>query len=74
MKRAVNKEDIITLDELAAEMEVTIEVIEKWRKKGMPVIKIDKFVRAYRPRVYEWLVKQEEKNESDDVQGGLFEK
>jgi hypothetical protein len=44
---------------------VSVDVIEKWRIKGMPVIKIDKFVKAYYLRVMEWLINQEEKTSSD---------
>jgi hypothetical protein len=65
MRKSIQIEDIITLEQIAEKIGVSVDVIEKWRIKGMPVIKIDKFVKAYYPRVMEWLINQEEKTSSD---------
>ena len=66
--------DIVTLEKLAEEMDVGVETIQKWREMGMPTIKIDKFIRAYRPAVAEWLVKTSDKSAVDDRQTSLFGK
>jgi uncharacterized protein YjcR len=65
MRKSIQIEDIMTLEQIAEKIGVSVDVIEKWRIKGMPVIKIDKFVKAYYPRVMEWLINQEEKTSSD---------
>jgi DNA-binding XRE family transcriptional regulator len=56
MKKMVKLEDIITLEKMAEEIGVSRDTIDRWAEKGMPVIKIDKFVRVFRPHVYEWMV------------------
>ena len=66
--------DIVTLEHLAEEMDVGLETINKWREMGMPTIKIDKFIRAYRPAVAEWLVKTSDKSVADERQTSLFDK
>ncbi len=65
MRKSIQIEDIMTLEQIAEKIGVSVDVIEKWRIKGMPVIKIDKFVKAYYPRVLEWLINQEEKTSPD---------
>ena len=65
MRKSIQIEDIMTLEQIAEKIGVSVDVIEKWRIKGMPVIKIDKFVKVYYPRVLEWLINQEEKTSSD---------
>jgi len=58
--KKIQIEDIMTLEQIAEKIGVKLDIIEKWRSLGMPTIKIDKFIRAYYPRVLEWLVKQAE--------------
>jgi len=73
MKRsAIRKEDIITLEEFAKEMEVSREVIEGWREKGMPVIKIGKYMRVWRPHVLDWIVSQGEVLNREEREETLF--
>ena len=66
--------DIVTLEKLAEEMDVKTEAVQKWREMGMPTIKIDKFVRAYKPAVAEWLVKVSDRSAGDNRQISLFRK
>lgn len=60
MKKAIRVEDIKTLEEVAKELDVSKDTIDRWRQKGMPIISIDKYVRIWMPDVLEWLVKQKE--------------
>ncbi len=60
MRKAVRLADIKTLEEVAKELDVSKETIERWRRRGMPVISIDKYIRAWFPEVLEWLVEQKE--------------
>jgi transcriptional regulator with XRE-family HTH domain len=57
--KKIQIEEIMTFEQVAGKIGVGEETIENWRRKGMPTIKVDKYVRAYLPRVLEWLVKQE---------------
>jgi hypothetical protein len=55
--KKVNRADIITLEEFAKEMEVSREMIEAWREKGMPVIRLgSRYLRIYKPSALEWVV------------------
>jgi hypothetical protein len=60
MKKVIRVEDIKTLEEIAKELDVSKDTIDRWRQKGMPIISIDKYVRIWMPDVLEWLVKQKE--------------
>ncbi len=71
-KSHVKAEEIITLDKLAEEVGLTKDTMEVWRGKGMPTIKIGKYLRVYRPHVYEWIVDQGEALEKEERQMGLF--
>lgn len=72
--KKINFEDVITLEQLAEKIGLSIDTLEKWREKGMPTIKIEKYVRFYWPKIIEWIVKQEEKAEKDSGQGSLWDK
>ncbi len=72
MKKQVRNEDIVTLDKMAEELDLGKETIETWRQKGMPTIKIGKYLRVYRPHVYEWIVTQGEALEKEEKQMGLW--
>jgi len=52
--------DFITLEQLAKEMEVSETTVREWRQRKMPVIKIEKFVRVYRPGFFRWLLDQKD--------------
>jgi len=60
VKKKIDAADIVTLETMAEELGLSKETLDLWREKGMPVIKIGKFLRAYRPHVYEWVVTQGE--------------
>lgn len=66
MKRSVRLEDIKTLEEMAKELGLSEKTVDRWRLKGMPVISIDKYVRAWMPEVLEWLVRQKEASIPED--------
>jgi len=69
MKRAVRLEDIKTPEEVAKELDVSRDTVERWRQKGMPVISIEKYVRAWMPEVLEWLIEQKEILTPDEKSG-----
>jgi phage terminase Nu1 subunit (DNA packaging protein) len=62
-------EDIITLEELSKRIGVSIDTVEKWRGKGLPTIKIDKYVRFYWPKVLQWIIGQEEEVNDEKNEG-----
>jgi hypothetical protein len=70
--RKINFEDIMTFDQVAEKIGLTVETLQKWREKGMPTIKIDKYLRIYWPDVLEWIVKQKEKIAADPRQQSMF--
>jgi hypothetical protein len=72
--KKIDFEDVITAEELSQKLGLTVDTLEKWRKKGMPTIKIEKYLRFYWPKVLDWIVKQEEKTEGNSGQGSLWGK
>ncbi len=74
MKRQVKKEEIITIEGMAKELDLAEDTIQGWREKGMPTIKIGKFLRVYRPHIYEWIVEHGEALEKEERQMALFKK
>ena len=66
MKKIVRLSNIKTLEEVAGEFGISKETIERWRRRGMPVISIDKYIRAWMPEVLEWLVQQKENLDSEN--------
>jgi excisionase family DNA binding protein len=46
---------MITREELAKEMQVCDRTIDLWRKRGLPFLKIGRFVRFEREAVENWL-------------------
>jgi DNA-binding XRE family transcriptional regulator len=72
MKKQVRIEDIITLDKMAEELNLGKETIEIWRQKGMPTIKIGKYLRVYRPHVFDWIVTQGEALEGEEKKMALW--
>ncbi len=71
-KRADRITDIITLEKLAEELGVGMDTIEKWREKGMPVIKIDRYVRVFRGHVLEWIVTHGEIMNREEIEETLW--
>ena len=65
MKKAIDVAEIITLEEAAKRFGLTERTIQGWREKGMPVIKLDKYVRVYWPRILEWLITQEDTGDTE---------
>ena len=59
--------DFITLEALAKEMEVSETTVKEWRRAKMPVIKIEKFVRVYRPDFFKWLLDQKDEGNGNDA-------
>jgi DNA-binding XRE family transcriptional regulator len=74
MKRQVRKEEIVTVEKMAEELELAEDTINLWREKGMPTIKIGKYLRVYRPHVYDWIVEQGEALEKEERQMALFKR
>jgi len=55
--KKINRSDIVTLEEFAKEMDVSREMIETWREKGMPVVRLgNRYLRIYKPSALEWIV------------------
>jgi phage terminase Nu1 subunit (DNA packaging protein) len=55
--KKINRSDIITVEQFAEEMKVSREMIETWKGKGMPVVKLgNRYLRIYRPSAPEWIV------------------
>jgi len=55
--KKVNKDDIVTIEDFAKEIGVSREMIEAWKEKGMPVIKLgNKYLRVWRPSALDWIV------------------
>lgn len=73
-KTEIKFDDFLTLDQLAEKAGVSLDILDRWRKKGMPVIKLDKYLRVYWPKFLEWLVKQEERTETGSPQSNLWPK
>ena len=46
---------LMTRDEIAAELSVHVNTIDKWRKQGLPVVKQGKIVRFDVDDVIEWI-------------------
>lgn len=58
----------LTTDDLSREMKVTRQTVWKWRKLGMPHIKIGRSVRFVKTDVDKWL-EQYQKGVVENVQG-----
>lgn len=53
------EEDLLTVDELCSWLKVTRITVERWRKKGMPFIKVGRLVRFDREKVKQWINEKE---------------
>lgn len=51
--------DILTKEELAELLQVTVRTIDNLRKKGMPFFKVGDKVRFNKEKVLKWLEEQE---------------
>lgn len=61
--------DILTLEELADGIGVSIKTIQRWRQEGMPTIKKGDVVRVYRPHFMKWFLSFQEGIENEKAEG-----
>lgn len=48
-------EEYMTVEEVCKWLKIGKTTVERWRKKGMPFIKVDKLVRFNKDEVEQWL-------------------
>jgi len=48
-------EDLLTVDELCKWLKITRKTTERWRKEGMPFVKIRGSVRFERKAIEQWI-------------------
>jgi excisionase family DNA binding protein len=48
-------EDLLTVDELCKWLKITRKTTERWRKEGMPFVKIKGSVRFERKAIEQWI-------------------
>jgi phage terminase Nu1 subunit (DNA packaging protein) len=48
--------DILTLEELAEGIGVSMRTVQRWRDEGMPTIKKGDVIRIYRPHFMKWFL------------------
>jgi len=60
--------DILTLEELADGIGVSIKTVQRWRSEGMPTIKKGDVIRVYRPHFMKWFLGFKEGVENEKEQ------
>lgn len=55
-------EELMTEDELCKWLRISTVTAYRWRKEGMPFIKVNRAVRYDRNKVQEWLEKRSQSN------------
>jgi phage terminase Nu1 subunit (DNA packaging protein) len=61
--------DILTLEELADEIDVNIRTVQRWKSEGMPTIKKGDVVRIYLPHFMKWFLSFEKGEDSEKAEG-----
>ena len=56
------EEELLTVDELCDWLKITRKTSERWRKDGMPFIKVGRTVRFDKAEVLEWLKNHNKNN------------
>jgi excisionase family DNA binding protein len=57
---SIDLKDFLSTDDLVAMFKVTRKTIERWRKEGLPFIKIGSTVRFEQKEVIEWVKKHKQ--------------
>lgn len=56
------EEELLTVDELCDWLKITRKTSERWRKDGMPFIKVGRTVRFDKAEILEWLKNHNKNN------------
>jgi len=57
------EEEVLTKDELAKYLKITVRMVDKLRTEGMPSFKVGKLIRFKKDEVMEWLENHQQRTE-----------